>query len=72
MDAMDKALMLVGISPGGAYTDEQMEKYRNNKIKRLAQKLPKNCSNLKRAHWIFDNADYVVELIRYHERKMGE
>jgi len=62
---MDEALMLVGKAPGGAFTDEQMKKYREQKISALAKSIPKNLSTEKLARWMMDNSSSVIELIQY-------
>ena len=69
MDIMDKALMMVGLAPGGAFTDEQMKKYREQKISKLAELIPEELSKKKLARWMMDNSSSIIELIEYGDDK---
>ena len=62
---MDKALMLVGKAPGGAFTDEQMKKYRERRISTLAKLIPERLSRKRLARWMMDNSSSIIELINY-------
>lgn len=68
MDAMDVALMAIGKAPGGAFTDEQMKKYREQDISKLAKLLPKlsgSNKNQRLARWLMDHSSRIIELIKY-------
>ena len=65
MDSMDKALMMIGKAPGGAFTDKQMQKYREADIANLAKLLPNKLSKEKLARWIMDHSTAVINLIKY-------
>ncbi len=68
MNSMDDMLMRVGLAPGGAFTDEQMKKYREQKISKLAKLLPRLYGK-KLARWMMDNSNTIIELIKYGEEE---
>lgn len=69
MDHMDEALMA-----GGAFSDKEMKKYREQKISKLAELLPPLCSTKvwtgkKLARWMMDNSSSIIALIKYGDEK---
>ena len=62
---MDEALMAIGKAPGGAFTDEQMNKYRREKIWKLAELIPEGLTGIDLAEWLYNHSKKVVDLIKY-------